>query len=134
MLKPIDKDDLIEIVNKLSEQAEKERSVFKDRLAVKDAQGTEFIEFSDIRTCEASNNYSIIHLSNGEQKIVSKTLKAIQSELPSNQFVRIHQSYIINVSYIKKYLKSDGGTVELDNGLQYRISKGYRDQFLSMIR
>ncbi|MEO9872756.1 LytR/AlgR family response regulator transcription factor [Ekhidna sp.] len=134
LLKPIDKEELIKIVSKLYAEKKNDQSIFNDRLTIKDAQGTEFIKLSDIRLCEASNNYTIIHLTAGDKKTVSKTLKAVQSELPTNQFVRIHQSYLINMQCVKKYLRMDGGTIELDNGEQYRLSKGYRESFLSMIQ
>ena len=134
LLKPVDKDELIDVVLRIHREQQSQLPTFDDKLSLRDAQGTEFIEFSEIRLCEASNNYTIIHFKNDQQKIASKTLKNIQNELPSNQFIRIHQSYIVNIAFIKKYLKSDGGTVELDNGKRYSVSKSYRESFLSLFQ
>lgn len=133
LLKPVDKNDLISVVSEIHQNTQKANSSLIDKLSVKDSKGTEFIEFSQIRLCEASNNYTIIHLVSGEQKMISKTLKAVQSELPEKHFVRVHQSYVLNLRFIKKYLHEDGGTIELDNGEKYRLSKGYKESFLSII-
>ncbi len=134
LLKPVDKDELITIVSQLHAELQNDVDILSDRLTINDNQGTEFVEYASIRLFEASNNYTIIHLADGEQKMVSKTLKAVQSQLPSNEFVRIHQSYIINLRNLKKFLRVDGGTIELDNGQQYPLSKGYKEHFLSLIQ
>ena len=133
LLKPIDKDELVKVVSEIHLEKQKADTVLKGKLSVKDSKGTEFIEFGSIRLCEASNNYTVLHLSDGTTKTVSKTLKTVLSELPEKDFIRIHQSYAINLKYLKKYLHEDGGTVQLDNDKKYRLSKGYRETFLAMM-
>lgn len=132
LLKPVDKDELIAVIDRLSEQHTP--AALSDRLSITDSKGIELIDFAAIRYCEASNNYCIIHLKNGGQKVVSKTLKAIESQLPTEGFVRIHQSYLVNMGCVTKYLKEDGGLVQLDNGSTLRLSKGYKEGFLALLK
>lgn len=131
LLKPIDHEELKEVVERVS-NGKQSSKVFQSRLAVTDNQGVEFIAHAQIKLCEASNNYTSIYLSDGSKKVVSKTLKAIESQLPNEQFIRIHQSFIINISFIKKFLKVDGGTIELTDGTTYSLSKKYKDRFTQL--
>lgn len=132
LLKPVDKDELVEVVSRLAQQVVVPS--LSDRLAITDSKGIELIDFADIRYCEASNNYCIIHLKNGRQKVVSKTLKAIARQLPAERFIRIHQSFLVNMRCVTKYLKEDGGLVLLDDGKTLRLSKGHREGFLALLK
>lgn len=136
LLKPIDPLELEQVVNRIytSKQSDSTPSILDEKLPISDTSGTEFINFDHIVLCQSNNNYTILHLVNGQQKLVSKTLKRIESQLPKNQFIRIHQSSIINLQYVSKYLKNDGGQVELKNGQTIGISKSYKDSFLKLFQ
>ncbi|MGB3183478.1 MAG: LytTR family DNA-binding domain-containing protein [Cyclobacteriaceae bacterium] len=127
LVKPIDTEDLEEVVGRLYEElSQQKQRLFSDKLPVSSTKGTEFIALDQIVACESSSNYCLIHLASGEDRMVSKTLKAIEASLTGDEFVRIHQSYLINLRYLKSYLKTDGGSVELTNGKVYPVSKSYR--------
>lgn len=135
LLKPVDPHDLQKVVAGIHEKKkELNRSLLTEKLAIADAKGIEFISHEDIISCQSDNNYTIIFLNDGTQKVVSKTLKYIESQLPSSHFVRIHHSTIINLMHVKKYLKSDGGQVEMKNGAIYGLSKRYKDDFLALLQ
>ena len=54
----------------------------------------------------------------GEQHplLVSFPLKKYEDLLPPQLFFRLHQSYLVNLSYIKKFIKADGGGVLMKTG------------------
>lgn len=135
LLKPLRTRDLIEVINPLyKERLEKlSNPILQDKLAVADIQGIEFVPHSQIFCCSSQNNYTCLHLKNGEQKVMSKTLKAVENLLPKSCFIRIHQSFIINLNYVKRYHRTDGGAVEMANGKVLHLSKSYRKKFLSLI-
>jgi DNA-binding LytR/AlgR family response regulator len=60
---------------------------------------------SDIRYMRAHSNYTEIYFSNGEKKLLSRTMKDLESLLPSALFVRSHKSYVVNIGYIATYSK-----------------------------
>lgn len=65
----------------------------------------DYINVHDIVYVEASENYSWLHLSNGKKFLSGKSLKHYVDELKANRFVRIHRSYLVNLSFVKAYEK-----------------------------
>jgi two-component system LytT family response regulator len=129
LLKPIEASELKEVVSRIFLDVKKEENHFtKERLAINDMHGTTYIPYQHIIACESNNNYCLIHLTNGSTTIVSKTLKFIEEVINSNAFLRIHQSYLINTEFISRYLKSDGGSLEMSNKKIFPISKSYKEK------
>ncbi|MEP6795031.1 MAG: LytTR family DNA-binding domain-containing protein [Saprospiraceae bacterium] len=88
------------------------------------------ILFDDVIFCEAASNYTKIHLNGGIMVLVSKTLKDIETILYPFHFFRIHASYLINLHFIKRILKSQGCTVELSNNTKLQVSLSRREDLL----
>jgi len=63
----------------------------------------------------------------------SRTLKEFEELLPNDKFFRPHNSYIINLQYIKRYIRSYGGQIELQNGTIVGVSRRKKDEFLKAI-
>lgn len=137
LLKPIDENELQEAVdnwltkkasNDSNEEVEKllehlkKEGILKNKIAVPITDGMEFIEVTKIIYCKSQNNYTFIHLENGKEVLISKTLKEVEKVLENFLFVRVHQSYLINPNYMQKYLKNDGGYVVMNNGQHIPIS------------
>ncbi len=135
LLKPIDVDELKQEVEAVMDSIAKENpsEMLKGVLQLPDVEGMEFIKYGDILYLKADDNYVMVYLEDGSIKTASKTLKFIESKLPIGQFVRIHHSYIINIKYLKKYRKIDGGEVELKGGITIPVSKKYKERLLSLI-
>lgn len=92
------------------------------------------MNFREILYCESDNNYTRFHLQDGKVVLVSKTLKKAESLLNgSNNFFRIHHSYLINMSHVKHYVRGDGGEVIMANGKSLAVSKNRRGEFLGML-
>lgn len=137
LLKPVNRQELIAAVAKLKRKEDglqhevldlikqqldlkKEQS---DRLVITSLQGFEIIKISDIIYCEGERNYTTFHLNNKEALVSSKTLKEYEMLLPSKSFIRVHQSYLVNITYVKRYLKGRGGTLIMANGKNIEVSK-----------
>lgn len=155
LLKPINPDELVAAVEKLSSskshfsplQLEMLKQIWSDmqhgrnagknkdnrKLAVSTQDGVHFIELKDIIWCESLGAYTKFHLTNKTNLVVSKLIKEYEDILSDYEFVRVHQSYIINLQHVKKYSRLDGGTVEMSDGSQVEVSRRRKDDFQKML-
>jgi two-component system LytT family response regulator len=102
------------------------------KLAVFTVDEIRFIPFDEIIYCSAQINYSKIYTRNGKCLLCCKTLKEVEKNLPDNQFIRIHQSYLVNVNDITA-MKKKNGLLEINHEILLPISrnmKKYLSDFL----
>jgi hypothetical protein len=104
------------------------------KLAVPTADGLVFVYVKNIAYCKASSNYTEISMADGSLHIVSRTLKEYERILSEHGFFRIHHSFLINLMYLEKYVRGDGGYVVMQDGKTFDVSKRKRDAFLTKIR
>ncbi|WP_448636099.1 LytR/AlgR family response regulator transcription factor [Pedobacter panaciterrae] len=97
------------------------------KIALPTLKETMYVKITDIVRCEATNNYTTFHLQSKEQVLVCKTLKDFADLLKPHDFVRTHQSHLVNLRFVKSYLKEDGGTLLLDNQEKIPISRQNRE-------
>jgi len=98
------------------------------------SDGIKFVDFKDIIMLEADGMYTKITTTTSEL-LVSKPLKHFVELLQSQQvFYRPHRSFLINLSYIKEYIKKDGGYIVMDNDKSVSISKDKKEEFLSIVQ
>lgn len=152
LLKPIDIDELKIAVEKVSQHIrlfknqngnDERISNLASNLASKSeirkltlpyGQGFKMIDVDDIIYIEADSNYSIVHLSNQEKITVSKVLREFEELLPTEQFVRVHKSNIINLNHLKEYNSKNGLQVFLKNGESINISRRRASDFFDKIK
>ena len=103
------------------------------RITIPASDGLRFINMEDIVYLEASNNYTNIYLSTNQKLLVSRTLKDFEDMLPSDTFLRIHHSTIINKFYVEKYIRGEGGQVVMRHGKVLDVSKRKKSEFLLAI-
>lgn len=101
-----------------------------ETIALPTMEGLEFVEISNIIRCESSSNYTYIHLRNEKPILISKTLKEVEKMLAQQGFIRIHQSHLVNIKSIKKYLKGKSGTLILKDGSIIPVSRSKKGEFL----
>jgi two-component system LytT family response regulator len=145
LLKPVDPDDLKETIRRLEEKKSspsKEqielllqniRQVSKpttQRIALTTNDGMIFVATSEILYCAAESNYTSIVLEGGKKILVSKVLKDIDEALAGPDFFRVHNSYLINLNRIKKFVRGEGGYVIMDDGANISISRSRRQEFM----
>jgi two-component system LytT family response regulator len=97
------------------------------KIALPTLKETMYVKITDIVRCEATNNYTTFYLQSKEQVLVCKTLKDFADLLKPHDFVRTHQSHLVNLRFVKSYLKEDGGTLLLDNQEKVPISRQNRE-------
>jgi len=131
LLKPLDIDELDKVIEKIKVKlSQRKTNPFPDKIFLFLNDGIEIINFDTIVSIEASSNYSIFHLDNGETILASKTLKEFEQKLPKDQFLRCHRSYIVNYKHIVKYINKNGNYLELSNNKQIPLSENKKDYFL----
>ncbi len=105
-----------------------------DRLLIHTSEGISVIPQNQIIRLEADANYTTIYTSGSQKHIASVNLKNYEEMLPEPPFFRIHQSHIINIDFITKVLKEDGGFVVLENGSKIPIARRRKDEFLELLK
>ena len=104
-----------------------------DKIIISTNEGVEFIEINQIMRIESSSNYSKIHFKDGKSLLVTKLLKDFEEMLLPYHFYRIHNSHLINLSYIKKYIRGDGGQVIMQNDQVIDVARRKKEEFLKLI-
>lgn len=89
---------------------------------------TRYVNIADIIRCQADNTYTLFVLVGGEQILVSKTLKEYADMLTAHRFLRTHQTHLVNMAYIKSWLREDGGSLLLTDQTKIPISKLNREK------
>ncbi|HMQ08007.1 MAG TPA: LytTR family DNA-binding domain-containing protein [Saprospiraceae bacterium] len=148
LLKPVGKNELQNAVEKVKRRIEGRRTNDKieallsninflkngfPNLAVHSLDGIEFIPVDQIVYCAADNNYTQIHSLEGKHILASRTLKEIEIMLEDHDFLRIHQSYLINLRHLKKYSRGQGGTVIMINNKELPVSRSKKNDFLDRL-
>jgi two-component system LytT family response regulator len=103
------------------------------KLALPTTDGLFFVKVSSIIFCEASSNYTEINTDDGKKHVVSRTLKEYEDLLTDHGFYRIHNSYLVNLSAVKKYIRGEGGQVLMTNGRSLDVAKRKKEGFLARV-
>jgi two-component system LytT family response regulator len=142
LLKPVGPDELEKVIDKIRAVLEKDNDYshidlllenirkkadnFK-RIALSNSDGIHLLDINDIIRCESDDNYTKFFIKNGKSILISKTLKEYEELLSENDFVRIHQSHLINLAYVKSYVKKENSFVLMHNDVQLPVSQRKRD-------
>lgn len=126
VLKPYSDQDLNTAIEKATQQIQPDKqqlSVLKDSIASPNQRPNKIslhtldkiivVDLNDIVRCKSDNNYTEFFFQDGTKILVTKTLKTFADLLKKYQFLRVHQSHLVNVSYVKAFIKSDGGYLVL---------------------
>ena len=89
--------------------------------------GVAFVALKDILYCEADDNYTIF-FTDGQQYLVTKSLKDIQELLEERDFLRIHRQYIVNLNQIKRFVRGEGNYLIMSNGQSVPVSRSHKDR------
>ncbi|MGH2665039.1 LytR/AlgR family response regulator transcription factor [Flavobacterium sp.] len=149
LLKPVDPEELEKVVVKLKnvlhkndsyahidlllENIRKKVDNFR-RIALSTSDGIHLFEISDIIRCESEDNYTKFYIKNNKPILISKTLKEYEDMLTEHGFERIHQSHLINLSYLKSYIKKDGGYVVMADNSNLPISQRKKERLQELLK
>ena len=93
------------------------------KISIPSGNGVIFIDTDEMIRCEASGNVTYIHLKSGKKLTANKSLKEYEESLDPNQFLRVHQSHLVNKNEITKYVKTEGYYVVMSDGSNVDISR-----------
>ncbi len=86
------------------------------KIALPSLTGLDFVDIDEIIRCEADNNYTLVFFTNGDKRIISRTLAKFESDLTPYCFLRVHHKHLVNLKKIKSYSKGrGGGFIVMDN-------------------
>ena len=103
------------------------------KIPIPTAEGIEFVHATEILRCQADGNYTNIYRKDGSTIFISKTLKQVEDMLTGHQFIRPHNSHLINLSYIKKYHRGSGGSITLEDGSVIPVSRNRKDEIQNLL-
>ena len=103
------------------------------RIALNTQEKTLIKEISEIVRCESSVNYTMFYFSDGTRLLVTQTLKNYDDLLSPYDFLRVHQSHLINRKFVKEYNKSDGGYLVLKDNSTVPVSTRRKNVVMEMI-
>jgi len=143
--KPVNTDKLIAAVNTATKRIEAKninRNLFSlleqntqktepEKIPLSTSNGLIFVKLTDIMYCESSGNYTNFYLCDDKKIMVSRQLGEYEKLLPEINFIRIHDKYIINLSYIKEYIKGSGGDVILENNKELPVATRRKEEFMA---
>ncbi len=149
LLKPVDPEELQNVVEKIKitvqknndfghielllENIRKKADNFK-RIALSTSEGIHLFDISEIVRCESADNYTKFFLKDGKSILISKTLKEYEELLGEYGFKRIHQSHLINLDYLKSYIKKDGGYVIMSDNSHLPISQRKKEHLQEILK
>ncbi len=102
-------------------------------IALPEINGFTIVKVKDIVRCEGERNYSRIFFQNGSSVLVSRTLLDFDNLLVPHGFFRIHRSHLICLKYVNRYLKADGGIIEMADKTQLPVSPKFKDELLNRL-
>lgn len=145
LLKPVDPEELKNAVeksqqNKIIESPHvkaflhnwKEKQL--ERIVLSDHTNINILELQEIIRCQSVNNYTHFYLTEGREIVITKTLKHYEELLTDQGFFRTHQSHVINLQYLSKYSKRDGGELVMKDNTIIPVSSRKKEGLLDLLK
>lgn len=149
LLKPVDPEDLQKVIEKIKkvlatndsyahidlllENIRKKVDKFK-RIALSTSDGIHLFEVSDIIRLESQDNYTKFYIKDNKPVLIAKTLKEYEDLLSEQGFERIHQSHLINLAYLRSYIKKDGGYAVMADNSHLPISQRKKERLQELLK
>jgi two-component system LytT family response regulator len=145
LLKPVDIDELVKAVEKISQSLEKNKElnhtkILIDNIKIENKQlhkivlplidGFEVVQINQIIRCEALDNFTSLHLTDKRKVVICRTLKHFEGLLADFDFIRVHKSHLINLQHMKQYKRGKGGQAIMSDGSYVDISVNRKDDLL----
>ncbi len=149
LLKPIDLEELQDAVEKAKKI--KNQEIYKQQLetlihnlkqekpklnkiCLSTADGLDFIDVNTILYCKANGSYTAFVLDGQKEILVSRHLKEYVSLFNDHDFMRVHNSFLVNLNNVEKFVRNDGGYIIMKNGDRVNISRSKKEQFLDAMK
>ncbi|MCR9228286.1 MAG: response regulator [Flavobacteriaceae bacterium] len=148
LLKPIDKNDLANALQKLRNHKNlketskkidilfhnfKEGNELSKRIAIPTLDGFAMLDTNDIIRLQSDVNYTHIHTLSNKRITASKTLKYFEGVLEGNAFFRVHKSHLVNLSFVEHYVKGKGGYIVLTDGSKIEVAVRRKEELIKKL-
>ncbi len=146
LLKPINPVELVQTIDRIKEGysgnypnrvrnlLESTRSGQLNKIALSSQEGMVFLRLDQIIRIESEGSYSTFYLLNQERHVVSRPMREFEDLLPKDLFFKLHQSHLINLAFVKKILREEGGYALMEEGCKVPIARRRKDEFLETMR
>jgi len=135
LLKPVDPEELVAAVQRAGEASvldTNQLALYKtfvqkpdaapEKIALHTSDKIHFIQIADIIRCMADGNYTKFYLRDGTSLLVARTLKDYDKLLSAADFIRVHQSHLVNMDAVTEYVKTDGGYLVMSDKAKIPVS------------
>jgi two-component system LytT family response regulator len=145
LLKPVDVDELKAAVSKLKSFNKPDNQAMDalmdyiksqkqlNKISISTEKGIHFIDTVEVLYCLSTGPYTVFYLKGGQELVCSKSIGEYEKTLEDKGFYRIHNSSLINVEHLKRFVRTDGGYVEMSDGKTLTVSRRKKDEFLSYL-
>jgi two-component system, LytTR family, response regulator len=148
LLKPIDVDELVVAMNNVKAKINNKQSALSHsqlelllrqinyapkKMAIPTNDGILITDTKDIVKMASDSNYTNVFLKNGQKILVSKTLKALEEQLNSTDFIRVHSAHLVNINEIDRYIRGDGGNLILKDKTSIPVSRAHKQELLDRL-
>lgn len=145
LLKPVVAEDLVAAIKRYETNKEENNSeklkVFSQalnakpqRLILPTSNGVHIVDIEDIIRCESSNNYTTFFLKESPKIVVSKSIHIYEQMLSDLYFCRVHNKHLVNLKFVKRYIKGRGGSIVLNDGTQIDVSDGRKNELIARLK
>lgn len=149
ILKPIEPDELIRVISKAKYLLKSKEANSMDvrfeaflsnmknhdskdkKIVLRTTENIYVISINDVIALSSDRNYTRFYFIDKPNIIVSRTLKEFESIFEGFSFMRVHRSHIINLNYIERYEKLDGGYAVMPGNLKFEVSHRKKDELIS---
>lgn len=147
IMKPIDEQEYCEAIEralssmnstKLQDQVETffsyyERKTQNRKIVLKTVDAINIVDVSEITYCKSDSNYTTFFMISGEKIMISRAMKEYEEILMDYGFFRPHHSYLVNLNYINRLNKSDGGFLILKDGSEIPVSLRRKKKLIEIL-
>lgn len=135
LLKPIDYPEFLKAAEKAKKWIYANNRILKIKsdkqfLFIKSEYKITRIELNSIKYIEGMSEYVRIHRENAKPIMSLLSLKSLEEQLPEDQFMRVHKSFIVN---LQKISEIDSSTIVCSDGILIPVGKLYKDKFQDYI-
>jgi two-component system LytT family response regulator len=146
ILKPVDEKEFTAAVKRALSEIEKPilqkqienffnnyNNMQNKKLVLRTSEDIHIVNINDIVRCEADNSYTTFFISDGEKIVISKGIKEYSELLEEYGFIRPHQSHLVNLNFVKRLDKSDGGFLIMKDGKEVPVSTRRKQNLLQIL-
>jgi two-component system LytT family response regulator len=108
--------------------------VHDNKIALPTFKGFSFIYPKDIIRLEAQNYFTTFFMTDGNQIVVSRSMKECEEMLRPFNFIRVHASSMVNMKKMRRYIKGEGGSIEMEDGSMVDVSRRKKEEFMEAFK